>query len=340
LATWVEGIEETFTAAAGAGLIEQRIRIGGKVIRLQSTDAAMLEQLARAFSHLRDESGEDPALTVSLWDSKTSRIDPPPLPKTDENDPRGAVYYSAEPPLQVAYQPGLSLLSALDARRASAWFWCASATDLPFWEPAAPIRQILHWWLAEQGLMLLHGAAVGTTEGGVLLVGRGGSGKSTCALASLASDLLFAGDDYVAACETPNPWIYSLYSSGKLVPDHARLLPHLPPPSFDGDGSEEEKAVFFVHDRFPGHTCEGFPLRAVLVPRVAGTEPRILPLEPGGALRALAPSTLLQLHPARPEAMASMARLLQRVPTFAFEVGGDIDEIPKAIERFLRDLPA
>jgi len=340
LGRWVEGIEETFALAAHAGTIEQRIRLAGAVIRLQSAGPAMLEELWPAFAHLKDESGEDPALTVNLWDSQSSGAEPPPLPRTDQNDPRGAVYYSAEPPLQVAYQPGLSLMSAFDAQRASAWFWCGSATNLPFWEPAAPIRQILHWWLADRGLMLLHGAAVGTPAGGVLLVGRGGSGKSTCALASLASDLLFAGDDYVAARVAPDPWIYSLYSSGKLEPHHARLLPHLPPPGFDGDSSADEKSVFYVHDRFPGRTCQGFALRAVLVPRVAGSEVRVLPLEPGGALRALAPSTLLQLHPARPEAMADMARLLQRVPTFAFEVGGDILDIPKAIERFLRELPA
>jgi hypothetical protein len=169
--------------------------------------------------------------------------------------------------------------------------------------------------------------------------GCGGNAHRRRALASLASDLLFAGDDYVAARPAPDPWIYSLYSSGKLEPDHARLLPHLPRPRFDGDGSADEKSVFYVHDRFPGHTCDGFALRAVLVPRVAGTEPRVLALEPGGAFRALAPSTLLQLHPARPEAMADMARLLQSVPTFAFELGADIDEIPKAIERFLNELP-
>jgi len=339
LRRWVEGIEGTFDLAAGVGLATRRLRLAGEVVQLRAAGPAMLEQLWPAFAHLEDASGAEPALTVNLWDSESSGVAHPPLPRTDANEPRGAVYYAAEPPLQVAYQPGHSLMSAFDAESASAWFWCASAANLPFWEPAAPIRQIMHWWLTDRGLMLLHGAAVGTPAGGVLLVGRGGSGKSTCALASLASDLLFAGDDYVAARPAPDPWVYSLYSSGKLEPDHARLLPHLPRPRFHGDEAADEKSVFYVQDRFPGHTCEGFALRAVLVPRVAGAKPRVLPLEPGGAFRALAPSTLLQLHPARPEAMAEMARLLQSVPTFAFEVGGDIYEIPKAIERLLNELP-
>ncbi len=183
--------------------------------------------------------------------------------------------------------------------------------------------------------MLLHGAAVGRREGGVLLVGRGGSGKSTCAFASLTSDLLLAGDDYVAARAARDPWIFSLYSSGKLVPEHARLLPHLPPPSHSGNGAVDEKSVFHVHDHFPDHTCSGFPLRAVVVPQVSGGKAHVRELDPGSAFRALAPSTLLQLYPARPEAMAAMASLVRKVPTFALEIGPDIGEIPTAIERLL-----
>ena len=299
----------------------------------------MLERLGPAFAHLEEHSVEQPNLTVNLWDAESSGVEPPVLPALDPNDPRGAFFYAGVPPHYISCQPGLSVLNALDVEQGVGWFWCRAAEALPFWELAAPIRQILHWWLSERDLLLLHGAAVGMAEGGVLLVGPGGSGKSTCALSSLGSDLLYAGDDYVAARCGADPWIYSLYSSGKLVPGHARLLSHLPPPTHNEAGADDEKAVFYVHERFPERLCRGFPLRAVLVPRVTGTSARIVPLKPVDALRALAPSTLLQMRPALPEAFATMARLLERVPTFAFEVGGDTAEIPRAIEQLLADLP-
>jgi hypothetical protein len=174
----------------------------------------------------------------------------------------------------------------------------------------------------------------------VLLVGRGGSGKSTCALASLDSNLLYAGDDYVAVGLPPTPRVYSIYGSGKLVPHHSRLLPHLPPPSFPGDGSPEEKAVFFVSERFPDRMCTDFPLKAVIVPRVTPGVARISPVDPAIALRALAPSTLLQLHPARPDALMKMAGLLKAVPTFSLETGEDVVAIPPALERLLEELSA
>jgi hypothetical protein len=340
LAGWLGGIEAGFEAAAArGGIVEQQIRLGGAAVRLRLAGSVLAEQLGPALAHAADASGDPAVLTISAWDTETSGVDAPPLPSTGTDEPRGAVFYSAVDKQQVAYQPGLSQLSAFDAGRGEAWFWCRSAADLPFWEPAAPFRQILHWWLADSDLMMLHGASVGTEQGGVLLVGRGGSGKSSCALASLASDLLYAGDDYVALGADPEPWIYSLYCSGKLAPGHATRFKHLPPASFLGDGSEDEKAVFYVNERFPGRMCEGFPLKAVLVPRIAGTRPRIFPVDPSEALRALAPSTLLQLHPARPEALTGMARLVRRVPTFAFELGPEIELIPGAIEEFLGGLP-
>jgi hypothetical protein len=341
LSAWLGGIAAAFdNAVAKGGLAELEIRIAGVPVRLRSAGPAMLERLGPAFEHLRDDFGEEPGLTICAWDSAGAGVDPPSLPETDPGEPRGAVFYADDPPRQVAYQPGLSQLSAYDADQGAAWFWCRSAAELPFWEPAAPFRQILHWWLARQGLMLLHGASVGLPGSGALLVGRGGSGKSTCALAALASNLVYAGDDYVAVGEKPEPYVSSLYCSGKLEPGHAKLLPHLPPPSFNGDGSPDEKAVFYVRDRFPDRMSQGFPLRAVLLPRVRGSEPKVAPVPPGEALRALAPSTLLQLHPARAEALAGMARLLQRVPAYALDVGGPIELIPPAIEALLRDLEA
>lgn len=335
------GLESAYALAAAAGEeCERAFLLAGNRVRIRAASPGLLAELGQAFAHLPEVTDGPFDLTVNLWDSAAAAGATPPLPATDDDEPRGAVYYSASSDLQIAYQPGLSQLSVLDSSVGIAWFWCRAATELPFWEPAAPVRQILHWWLGGRDLMLLHGAAVGTPNGGVLLVGRGGSGKSTCALASLDSNLLYAGDDYVAVGLPPEPRVYSIYGSGKLVPHHSRLLPHLPPPSFPGDGSPEEKAVFFVGDRFPDRMCTDFPLRAVIAPRVTPGAVRISPVNPATALRALAPSTLLQLHPARPAALTMMASLLNAVPTFALETGEDVAAIPVALERLLEELSA
>jgi len=217
------------------------------------------------------------------------------------------------------------------------------ASDLPYWDEASPIRQILFWWLTSRDYLQLHAGAIGTPKGGVLLVGRGGSGKSTVALSSLGSELLYAGDDYVAATLDPSPRVESLYSSGKLEPAHVHgLLPELLPLLANADRLAREKAVLYVHRHYPTEVTSGFPLRAILVPKVrsAQKESRIVEVSRASAFAALAPSTIFQLHTAGPDSLAMMSRLIKRVPSYGLEVGTDLGAIPETIVHFLSRLPA
>ncbi len=339
LDTSIEELAKSFERAArAAGLVERSIRIGDAPVRLRFAGEALAGQLSPAFDHLVDDEPREPELTIHVWDSEDSGTPPPPLPSLAPGSPRGTTVYTADDGRHFASRPALGQLSAYEQATSRAWFWCSNAHELPFWEPAAPFRQVFHWWLPDRGALLLHAAAVGRTEGGVLLVGAGGSGKSTCALSCLTSDLLFAGDDYVAVELRPEPRVLSLFSSGKLEPGHSALLPHLPSPSFAGDGAMEEKSVFYVAERFPDRMCRGFPLRAIVAPRVHGTEPQVSQRGPAQVLAALAPSTLLQLVPARQEALSAMAALLADIPAFGLEVGGPTELLPPTIERLLDEL--
>jgi hypothetical protein len=341
LDTSIEELAQGFERATkAAGSVERSIRIGNARLRLRFAGVTLAEQLGRAFEHLADDETGEADLTVHVWDSEDSGTQPPPLPSLAPGSPRGTTVYTADDGRHFASRPALGQLSAYERDTGRAWFWCSNAHELPFWEPAAPFRQIFHWWLPDRGALLLHGAAVGRAGGGVLLVGVGGSGKSTCALSCLDSELLYAGDDYVAVELEPEPRVLSLFCSGKLEPDHSALLPHLPSPSFAGDGALEEKSVFYVAESFPERMCRGFPLRAIVAPRVQGDEPQVRERGPAEVLAALAPSTLLQLVPARQEALSAMAGLLGHIPAFGLDVGGPTDLIPPAIERLLADLPS
>jgi len=339
LETSIEELARSFDQAVQCvGRVERSIRIGDASVSLWFAGATLADELGRAFEHLVNEESAEAQLTIHVWDAEESGTPPPPLPSLAPGSPRGTTIYTADEGRHFASRPALGQLSAYERATGQAWFWCRDARDLPFWEPAAPFRQIFHWWLPDRGALLLHGAAVGKATGGVLLVGAGGSGKSTCALSCLTSDLLYAGDDYVAVELQPEPRVLSLFCSGKLEPAHAGLLPHLPNPSFAGDGALEEKSVFYVAERFPERMCGGFPLRAILAPRVRGTEPQLRPQAGAQVLAALAPSTLLQLVPASQEALSAMAGLLGEIPAFGLDVGGPTELIPPTVERLLDGL--
>jgi len=345
-AALVEGLRGSFTqACAGAGeVVTDHFRIAGVSLRLRFASRALHGRLTPALAHLRDPLPEArPALSVSLWDSESTSSAPPPSPPSPEGEPQGVLYHFHDPPLRGAYQPALGSLSVLDDGAGEAWHWVRSAFTIPYWDEACPIRQLLFWWLGAHGCLQVHGASVGTASGGVLVVGKGGSGKSTVALSSLGSELLYAGDDYVGVRVEPSPRIESLYSSGKLEPDHLHtLLPHLRPLLANGDRIDSEKAVIYVQQHFPEQLTAGFPLRAVLVPKVtaARRESRIVETSRGAAFAALAPSTMVQLHTADAGAFAMMSSLVRRLPCYGFELGSDVAAIPSAIASFLDRLPA
>ena len=97
----------------------------------------------------------------------------------------------------------------------------------PEWNCSTPLRHILHLALATRGVQFVHAGAVGRPDGGVIIVGRSGSGKSTSTLSTLGSDLLYAGDDYVGVSLNPDgggPYVHSLYGCGKLETGPRRPL--------------------------------------------------------------------------------------------------------------------
>jgi hypothetical protein len=326
----VDSLQEDFERAAEAagGAVDLRLAVAGQPVRIRFAGSAAVEALSPAFAHLVAREDEPPALTLHVWDSGTRA--------PAETTGAGASYYSEQDGLRALHQPASGVFSVLSAEADTGWFWMPDANGLPYWDYTAPFRHLLSWWLDAQGLRQVHGGAVGTEDGGVLLVGPGGSGKSTTALSTLLDERLrYAGDDYVAVGSGRAPAVHSLYCSGKVHPKDLHRLPHLEPALADG-ARPDEKAVFYVERAFPGRSVAGFPLRAIVVPRVTDRRvARALPGTRAEALAALAPSTIFQLHPPARDALAWMAELVRRVPTFVLELGSDVETIPPALLRIL-----
>lgn len=326
-----------YEAAAETSAAQRWIKVGDWTLRLRFGSDRMLF-LMDAFAHLVCEEQPDPDLTVWVWDSPGQQG--PPVPGSDPDAPRGTRVVWEGDGLHGCYQPGQSTLTVLDEAGAVGWFWCESAAELPYWEHAAPLRLLLSWWLAARGANLVHGAAVGRPGSGCLIVGRGGSGKSTTSLLSLLAGLGFASDDYVVVQrdrQGRGPYVHSAFGSGKL--DNAQCLrfPELADAVVNPQRLPDEKAVFLVNRYAPDRMAASMPLRAVLVPRITGLpDTDVVPTSPMAALAALAPSTIFQL-PGAPEAeLSAMAALVRSVPVFALRLGTDLPQIPRAIDDLLR----
>jgi hypothetical protein len=332
-------------AARAAGVTERRLELAGRAVSIRFAGSAAADALAAAFSHLDAAPGDEAALTLRVWDSATAAVGRPSLaprrqPRGErEHTGAGPSYFYEDASFRALHQPAIDALSVLNADADSGWFWVPDAGGLPYWEYTAPFRHLLNWWLGSRGHRYVHGAAVGMASGGVLLVGPGGSGKSTTALSVLAEGRLrFAGDDYVAVGRDGEPFIHSLYSSAKVHRADVQRLPHLAP-ALEREEPTQAKVVVDVAKLFPDRCIAGFPLRAVVVPRITDRRAaRVVPGTHAAALRALAPSTIFQLHPPEPDALARMADLIRTVPTFSLELGTAAQTIPPALVDLLDEL--
>lgn len=335
--------EHAAAAYAEAAALEPvqacRVRVGGHLLELRFAGSGLVSFVMPAFAHLTAMSEETPELVIDLWDTASTGCDGPMWPGFHSESPVGAFFFFEDPPVRGVFQPGISALSLLDLARDHAWYHVENPAKLPYWERAAPIRQILHWWMATRGHQQVHSGAVGLPDGGVLLVGKGGSGKSTSALISLISELRYAGDDYALVSLSPEPMVHSLYSSGKVHPDNLPRVPHLANALSNADRLNVEKGVAFIDQHFPDRMIDGFPLRAIVMPTITGRpETRTVPASRAAALAALAPSTVFQLHTAGGEALQYMARLVREVPAYVLELGHDTREIPDVILALLNDV--
>ena len=333
--SFFDGVYASFLRAERAveNSIVRSYNIGGHKVRLRFAGTPLEPVLTPALGHLAGEPDANPALTVCLFDSASTGIEPPP-PQWSEGDyiARGEVQGYGDARFQIGYNVGTGVLSLLDMHRNLAVYWVRDARQIPYWETGAPLRTLLHWWMRGHGRQLAHAAAVGTEGGAALLVGKGGSGKSTTALACLAAGMRYLGDDYVLLDTATTSTVYSLYSTAKLDPAQMRCFPELLPAVVNADRLATEKALAFLHPHFPDRVARSLPVSAVLLPRITGgADTRFTTASPATALMALAPSTIFQLAGAGQEEFRTLSAFVRQVPCFALELGTDLSQIPGAV---------
>lgn len=320
--------------AASEGSVDRFYCIGGFIVRLRFAGSALIPYMTPALAHLATEPVSDPALTVCLWDSASTKttMPPPPWRRNHFHPKRGEVIGFNNDRIHTSFQWGAFALSLLDSDRNLGIYWVETTQEIPYWETGSPLRTILNVWMSKRGIQLVHAGAVGLPSGGVLLVGKGGSGKSTTALTCLKSELFYASDDYSLISAEPVPTVFSIYNTGKKNADDVERLPFLAAAISNRDRLDSEKALYFINDHFPEKILTRFPIRAVLVPRITGkTDTSLTATSAVAALASLAPSTMLQLPGAGKEACQIMMQVLQKVPCYYLELGTDLRQIPQVI---------
>ncbi len=337
-------------AAQVVGLIERFYAIGRFTLCLRFAGEGLISQIAPALSHLEIEPRANHDLTICLWDNASTKTQLPlligsliesiRLHWTDYLGPRKEIKGYDGDRIRSNFHIGPNILSVLDREQNLACYWIDDAKDIPYWEKGSPLQTILNWWTSDRQHQYVHAGAIGNLDGGVLIAGKGGSGKSSTSLTCINSSLLYASDDYCLVTSDPQPYVYSLYNTAKLKGQaDLERFPHLADLVDNSDRLENEKVMLFLHQHHPKKVVSGFPIKAVLVPKITGKlDTHIRPISRGLALRALAPSSIFQLAGSGQTALKIMSNLVKQVPCYALELGTDMVQIPDIILRLLSQI--
>ncbi len=314
------------------------LSIAGDVVCLRFAGDGLKTVILPALEHLVLSSpSEEPRLTIFLWDSETTGLPlMAPLLSREDYRARGELRGYNDDRVHTAFQVDNGILSVMDVEKRQAVYWARSPGEITSSERAAPLRNIFGWWMKHTGRLFAHAGAVGAAAGGVLLVGPGGSGKSSSAISCLNSPLSYAGDDYCLVTPAPEPWVHSIYSTAKTHTQDVSLFPFLHPSLGNPERMAEEKVIFFLHRDFSERLVREFPLRAILIPRVAqqiNTE--LEAASPAAALKAGAPSSISQMPGTGGEVIERLAAIVRRVPCYYLNLGSDRTRISKVIVALL-----
>lgn len=335
---FVETLQAAFERACrGSDRIERDFGIGPLSFRLRVANAVLAEQMTRALEHLSLPTVQNPDLTVLLWDDVTTHTQLPPLPwhslptrlqfETIQQLNTSRIYLS--------FNEYGGILNGYDTASNTAFFWLEDGRSVPTHEWSTPLRNILHWFLMRHGAHFIHSGAVGLPSGGVLLAGKGGSGKSTTAVECLNSPLQYAADDYCVVTANP-PTVYSLYSSAKLHGDNLARVPHVYPVVANRHELPTEKATVLLQDKWNEKLVLQMPLRAILLPRVCGgRDTTLTPASALDAIRALTMSTISFLPRTDAATVRRLNHLVASLPLFHLCLGTEMAQVPQTISRLL-----
>lgn len=342
--------------AASAGALD--LEMAGLSLRLRCAGARLRTMLLAPFEHLSSGFAGDPALTISLFDTASSGVEPPaplwePIAAVPGTNPVVRLRSQRACVLAAA---GSRALTAAEPAAGAAVFHLPDAGAIPASERAAPIREALQLLMAARGRLMVHAGAVGRDGRGVLLVGRGGSGKSTLALSCALAGMEVVGDDYVLLEPGP-PAAHAMQSTAKLTEDSARRL-GVPAAAIDPAGFEPTlegpaKALVDLRVLAPQTLKRRLEIRAIVAPTLTRphttaniavadglveTEPSMRPISAAEGLRGVAPSTIVQSGFGGQGSLATLADLVRRVPSYALELSPDPAANAAAVDRLVAEL--
>lgn len=337
---------ETFKAMlsqAGDQLFERCYAVGGKTIRLRVLGAALADQIDRPLQQLRVTPADncDPAMRIDVWDSQAIGGSPYLGELQDPAGPYGQVTLSQDGRYCGEQRDHSALWLDRAGGHIVGCYAGLAACDLD--ERARPFNRYFAIWLAPQGIQSIHAGLVSQDRNGLLFVGSGGTGKTTSSISSFLAGFGYLGDDFVGIEQRPDGQFkgHGLYSSCLVNNEHVKRFPALSGKALPSHHAHDEKSVVYLAALGIAQMKHEAPVSGIVMPRIVGSgKTGFRRARKAETLLRMAPSSIMSLPIVVENALDRLSSLVEAVPCFWLDLGGDINDIPTVVGRIFDEAAA
>ena len=324
--------EQALAAASKAELSTRRAKLGAITLDLHIGSGFQEKNWTAPLAISSTQNEAEVSLYVWEESRRSTGFPRPPWGNRYVYSHRGDIQGYNHPEIQVAFSQHSRVLSLYHRTRQIGIFWTPSLTTLPGYEWAGPMRWLINWIGLERGLQLTHAGAVGLQGRGLLLAGKGGSGKSTTSLACWSAGWDFVSDDYCWLSSHDHVEAHAVYKTAKLIPDQPVDLP-------DWDRVarlSDEKSVFQLDELTGGRLTNVLRIEALLLPAIRQVDrPGLREASPRDALAALSLSTLAQLPGTGTDSMKILKKVVETLPAYHLDLCHPVSAVPSVLQELL-----
>lgn len=293
--------------------------------------------LSLPLAHLAQpkRSGSMP-FTIHVWESEQSGIAMPPPPwDASAYQQSGLVKGFNTDTIQTFFCMGTSTLTIINHETQEAFYWIRSWSQVPDYEKAAPFKLIFHNWLRHHNKHLVHAGCIGWGDQAALLIGPGGTGKSTLSLLGLMSGAIYLSDDYCIVSQDDEGVVaHTLYCTGKIGQDTLTLFPLLQTSFAPYHYLSTYKEIYnFLPLMAP--TPKSLRLRTIILPSHSNPQIQLKALSKKVAVQSLIPNTLFQLIPCESQDYQYLKQCIEQCDCFSLETALDVSQNLTTIKNVL-----
>jgi hypothetical protein len=315
--------------------------LGGQGVQIRIVGQKLAEFMDLPFAHLRADSHLPiSSLAIELWDQVETGVSCQIGLSRGDLDLHPDLRRSPDG-RYASYQLQHSLV-CLDRVSGLMIGWVSNAAELSLYERGRPLHVPLSLWHKNHGMPLMHAGLVSKHGRGLLLVGPGGSGKSTSAIMCAYAGFDYLSDDLVGLeLSADGGFIgHSLYNSTFMEPNHLKQFNQLDRHAIRGKYSFEKKHLVLLSQIASLRFARNCRIHAIVLPRVLHRPTSVLRrASRPEALMALAPSSLLMGERSYGlQGFEKLSQLVEQVPCYRLELGGTLEEIPRVLEGLLSEV--